>query len=93
MEAGTIGFRQAVLLRTPDDGDTTAGAGAVVRRSAVRVGRWVLRNWRDRQPDLNGFSDAQLRDIGLSRIDVEQLIAAIEASILIAASSRCRGRW
>ena len=73
MEAGTIGFRQAVLLKTPDEGDTTPGAGAVVRRSAVRAARWVLSSWRNRQPDLNGFSDAQLRDIGLSRIDVERL--------------------
>ena len=73
MEAGTIGFREAGLLKSPDVGNTAPGAAAVVRRSAIRVGRWVLRSWRNRQPDLNGFSDAQLRDIGLSRIDVERL--------------------
>jgi uncharacterized protein YjiS (DUF1127 family) len=44
---------------------------ATIRRLASGPGRWLLRALSTRTPDLRGFSDAQLRDIGLTRADVE----------------------
>lgn len=67
MATGRLGFRWSA----PDEGDRS-GVGGVVRRIADRVGRWAVRPRNISHPDLSEFSDAQLRDIGLSRIDVER---------------------
>jgi uncharacterized protein YjiS (DUF1127 family) len=42
-----------------------------LRRLASGPGRWLMQALSTRTPDLREFSDAQLRDIGLTRADVE----------------------
>ena len=42
-----------------------------LRRLASGPGRWLLQALSTRKPDLREFSDAQLRDLGLTRGDVE----------------------
>jgi uncharacterized protein YjiS (DUF1127 family) len=52
------------------DGETPRSA-TMLRRLAGGAGPWLRRALRTRKPDLSEFSDAQLRDIGLTRADVE----------------------
>jgi uncharacterized protein YjiS (DUF1127 family) len=56
---------------SPDE-TATARAWARLGRLARGTGRRLLSALSSPRIDLNAFSDAQLRDIGLSRIDVEQ---------------------
>lgn len=49
----------------------TEPSETTLRRLARGPGRWLLQALRTRQPDLREFSDAQLRDLGLTRVDVE----------------------
>lgn len=47
-------------------------ARTMLRRLSISAGRRLLRALGSRNPDLREFSDAQLRDIGLTRVDVER---------------------
>jgi uncharacterized protein YjiS (DUF1127 family) len=49
----------------------TEAAETTLRRLAGGPGRWLLQALSTRRPDLREFSDAQLRDIGLTRADVD----------------------
>jgi uncharacterized protein YjiS (DUF1127 family) len=50
---------------------TTPPTETTLRRLASGPGRWLLQALSTRKPDLREFSDAQLRDLGLTRVDVE----------------------
>ena len=49
-----------------------AATETTLRRLASGPGKWLLRALCTRTPDLSTFSDAQLRDIGLTRVDVDR---------------------
>ncbi len=56
-------------------GQPAANADAATETTLSRLasgpGRWLLQAMSTRKPDLREFSDAQLRDLGLTRVDVE----------------------
>jgi uncharacterized protein YjiS (DUF1127 family) len=72
MQASAFGYRSSARLENPDAENRTAGARNAVLYIAALLGRWGRRIRRINGPYLNEFSDAQLRDIGLSRFDVER---------------------
>jgi uncharacterized protein YjiS (DUF1127 family) len=68
-EAGTM--RNETLGIGQPAANADAATERTLRRLASGPGRWLLQALSTRKPDLRDFSDAQLRDIGLTRTDVE----------------------
>jgi uncharacterized protein YjiS (DUF1127 family) len=71
-EAGTMLNDTLGIGQPAANADTAARPSeTMLRRMPSSAGRWFLRALSRRNPDLSTFSDAQLRDIGLTRLDVD----------------------
>jgi uncharacterized protein YjiS (DUF1127 family) len=57
--------------RSAEDAEFASPIEMSLRRIAGGAGRWLLQALCSPRTDLSEFSDGQLRDIGLTRVDVD----------------------